>query len=100
MGDEEKQSSVHRCLCVYSCTEPVILNNSYYDLFLQGSAEYDGSVADEAGTGSGCGSSPESVDFAEDLRCDHTAPGIGLLFSLYLRTSRPFYYFCFFALSA
>ena len=65
------------------------------DLFLQGSAEYDGSVADEAGAGSGCRSSPEFVDFPESLRCDHTAAGIGLLFSLYLRTSRPFYYFCF-----
>ena len=62
------------------------------DLFLQGSAEYDGSVADEAGAGSGCRSSPEFVDFPESLRCDHTAAGIGLLFSLYLRTSYPFYY--------
>ena len=35
------------------------------DLFLQGSAEYDGSVADEAGAGSGCRSSPEFVDFTK-----------------------------------
>ena len=81
MGNEEKQNSAHRGWGVYSdcgralacgCFPDVKNPRSFRrcgvgdaaaDLFLQGSAEYDGSVADEAGAGSGCRSSLEFVDF-------------------------------------